>query len=230
MALIKSIKNIIPRGLKKNLTLSFNEVYRANHLQKYLRREKEIPVFELEELHLKNLVALPNRNSLLEKLPRNSIGGELGVDTGGFSEMILKYAQPKKLHLIDVWNSTRYNLNKKLRVEEKFVNQIKSGQVEINIGYSTQLVAQFKDGYFDWIYIDTDHSYGTTRDELNLYASKIKKGGIIAGHDYEVAHWNGLSKFGVIEAVNEFCVLNNWEFVYLTMENREHRSFAIRKI
>lgn len=228
--LIKLGKKIIPKNVKKRFYDFYSELIKENHREKYLRREKEIPVLELEEKHLKNLIALPNRLSLLEKLPKGGIVAEIGVDTGDFSKLILEHNKPKKLHLIDVWDSQRYNRDKKNIVEEQFKKEIVSGIIEINLGYSTQVVSQFNDVYFDWIYIDTDHSYGTTRDELNLYSSKLKKGGIIAGHDYDVGHWNSLVKFGVIEAVHEFCILHDWEFVYLTLENRFHRSFAIRKL
>ncbi|MEX0773138.1 MAG: class I SAM-dependent methyltransferase, partial [Balneolales bacterium] len=83
--------------------------------------------------------------------------------------------------------------------------------------------------YFDWIYIDTDHSYETTRDELRLYASKVKQGGIIAGHDYVKGNWITTYRYGVIEAVHEFCVNNDWELIYLTAEPIENQSFAIRR-
>lgn len=225
-----SFKKIIPRALKKKLSEAYIEIFKKYHKGKFLRREKEIKAVELEEKHLKNLTALPNRLSLLEKLPKGGIVAEIGVDTGDFSEKILSINKPKKLHLIDVWGSQRYSQDKKIAVEEKFIIDIQAGNIEINLGYSTKMVTCFEDAYFDWIYIDTDHSYGTTRDELKLYAPKLKKGGIIAGHDYEVGHWNSLAKFGVIEAVHEFCVLYNWEFLYITMENRDHRSFAIRKM
>ena len=224
------LKNNLPKKLKVKLTDYCTKWMKENHTQKFLRREKEISAYELSFRHLENLVAVPNRIELLRKLPRGGVVAEIGVDTGRFSEKILSENEPSKLHLIDVWNSERYGLNKKNEVEKKFKDHINSKRVQINFGYSTEAVSNFEDDYFDWIYIDTDHSYGTTIKELNLYASKIKKGGIIAGHDYVEGYWNGLVKFGVIEAVHEFCVLQNWEFVYLTMENREHRSFAIRKI
>jgi len=88
----------------------------------------------------------------------------------------------------------------------------------------------FPDAYFDWIYIDTDHSYPTTRDELAVYESKMKPGGIIAGHDYVMGNWRGSLKFGVIEAVHEFCIARNWELLYVTTEQTTNASFAIRKI
>lgn len=95
---------------------------------------------------------------------------------------------------------------------------------------STEAAQDFEDGYFDWIYIDTDHSYETTRDELELYAPKMKPGGIIAGHDYKIGNWISMYRYGVIEAVHEFCVKHNWELIYLTVEPSESQSFANRKI
>ena len=35
-----------------------------------------------------------------------------------------------------------------------------------HVGLSTELVHEFQDEYFDWIYIDTDHSFNVTKQEL----------------------------------------------------------------
>ncbi|QLL84250.1 class I SAM-dependent methyltransferase [Aeromonas caviae] len=82
---------------------------------------------------------------------------------------------------------------------------------------------------FDWIYIDTTHSYELTRDELHGYANKIKPDGIIAGHDYMQGNWHAQCRYGVIEAVHEFCVTKNYRIRYLTMDISESLSFAIEK-
>ena len=224
------IKIITPKAIKKKLYTYYSKAIRNDHYRNSIEREKLIPVYELTKKHLKNLKVLPNRFDLINQLPKNGTVAEIGVDKGDFSAQILIYNQPKKLHLIDIWDTERYNKEKRKEVELKFEKEIISQNVVINLGYSTKVVDIFEDSYFDWIYIDTNHSYETTKEELKLYSPKMKKGGIIAGHDYVVGFWNGLVKFGVIEAVNEFCVCNDWELVYLTMENRDHRSFAIRKI
>ena len=51
----------------------------------------------------------------------------------------------------------------------------------------------FDNEFFDWIYIDTDHSYETTYKELNSWSSKIKQDGVIAGHDY-MEYFEGCKK------------------------------------
>ncbi|MBU3926249.1 MAG: class I SAM-dependent methyltransferase [Bacteroidetes bacterium] len=144
--------------------------------------------------------------------------------------MILDINNPKKLHLIDCWSSKRYSLDKRKKVENKIANKIKENVVEIHIDMSTQAAKSFNDFYFDWIYIDTDHSYETTFLELESYRNKVKENGIIAGHDYILGNWNNFIRYGVIEAVNEFCVKYSWEVIFLTTELNISPSFAIRKI
>ena len=43
------------------------------------------------------------RDFLLKLLPQNSIGAEIGVHKGDFSEEILRDVRPNELHLIDPW-------------------------------------------------------------------------------------------------------------------------------
>ncbi len=192
--------------------------------------ENNIPKYALEEKHIKSLKSITNRAKLLDLMPKGGKVAELGVNKGDFSAKILENCKPETFHLIDVWNTKRYHKGLKLEIEERFKPELANGQVKINFGLSTDVVTDFKDNYFDWIYIDTEHSYKVTRAELELYAPKIKEGGIIAGHDYVMGNWKGLIRYGVIEAVHEFCFKNNWEIIYLTMDLNEFPSFAIKKI
>ena len=132
--------------------------------------------------------------------------------------------------MVDSWDNVRYNKRKEEKVLQIFEDLIKERKVKVHIGQSTVISNHFNDNYFDWIYIDTSHSYMNTIAELNLYSKKIKQGGIIAGHDYIIGNWTDMIRYGVIEAVYEFCVNNEWEIIYITMELNENPSFAIRKI
>lgn len=202
-----------------------------SQLKKYWESvDRQIPKARLEEKHISNLQPLVNRQALLSKMPKNAVVAELGVDQGDFSKLILEICQPAHFHLVDFWGSERYNQAKRQRVETMFQNEMANGKMEINLGLSTTVVNQFPDACFDWIYIDTDHSYQTTRDELEAYRPKMKKGGIIAGHDYIIGNWNGSVRYGVVEAVAEFCVKYDWEIIHITMETGDYPSFAIREI
>ena len=46
----------------------------------------------------------------------------------------------------------------------------------------------FADDYFDCLYVDGLHTNIQVKMDLELYVSKVKQGGIIAGHDYEIEY------------------------------------------
>jgi hypothetical protein len=60
--------------------------------------------------------------------------------------------------------------------------------------------------------------------------TKIKSGGIIARHDYTSGNWVTGYKNGVIEAVREFCVLEQFELRFMTCEPDHYLSLAISEI
>ena len=66
--------------------------------------------------------------------------------------------------------------------------------------YSYNVVDQFEDNSFDFIYIDGAHDYESVKKDIELYAPKLKTFGILAGHDYEHT-WPG-----VIKAVDEIVI------------------------
>jgi hypothetical protein len=198
----------------------------------FRKKQREIQgnVVSLEERHISNIQMLVDRDVLLSKLPLNAVGCEIGVDTGTYTEKITATTQPQKLHLVDVWSSKRYPEQKFRGVQEKFQEEIATGKVEINRGYSTDVLPGFPSGYFDWVYLDSGHGFSLTWQELLLLRDKVKPGGIVSGHDYCRYSHKGNIRFGVVEAVNKFCVEHDYEFLYLTMETHRHLSFAIRKI
>lgn len=191
---------------------------------------ESLPYILLQEKHIANLKVVLNRNALLSSLPKGAISAEIGVNRGDFSQRILSYAQPKQLHLIDMWDSERYHAGLMTHVQSRFQPQIADGDIQIHRGHSLEILRTFPDHYFDWVYLDTDHSYTTTAQELILCSRKVKQGGIIAGHDYVTGDWKMRLRYGVVEAVNEFCVKNDWEMIFVTHETHRHCSFAIRQI
>ena len=205
--------------LSNRLTSTFREnVYRS------------YPRLNFETIHVQNMVSLKDRIELLKHLPTNAVVAEIGVNEGDFSQQILSVCTPQKLVLIDVWASKRYHGGLFENVKNRFATAVKNGTIEIIRDLSFGAIASCEDRFFDWVYLDTDHSYATTHRELELLRLKMKPGGIIAGHDYIIGNWNGGVRYGVIEAVREFCLKYNWEMIYLTHELDNHPSFAIREI
>ncbi len=213
-------------SLSKKLVALSNRMtsrFRANAYSHYT-------VLDFKEKHLFHLKSFPTRIDMLKQLPKNGIVAEIGVNEGDFSNEILTHCSPQKLFLIDIWGSKRYHGGLFEKVKSRFDQQIKNDQLEIVRELSFDGISLFPDEHFDWVYLDTDHSYDTTHRELELLRSKMKSGGIIAGHDYIIGNWNGGVRYGVIEAVREFCIKYNWELLYLTHELDIPPSFAIREI
>ena len=181
----------------------------------------------LEPKHLEGALLLPAREDWVARLPKEGVGAEIGVAFGDFTKQL--EAVSSKLHLVDSWASKRYEAGLR-KVEEMFAQRIAAGEIQIHRGISVEAMTQIPDGSLDWIYIDTNHEYETTKAELLLGETKVKPGGIIAGHDFSRGNPYTGGPYGVIAAVNEFCVERDWKFEYLTMEPTMPRSFSLKKI
>jgi len=159
------------------------------------------------------------RRFLLEMLPKESVGAEIGVHTGGFSQRLLEVVNPKELRLIDPWkheSSATYRealyggkvkngqneMDKRYSdVCARFDQEIRAERVKIHRGYSTNILAQFPDEYFDWVYIDGNHLYEYVKNDIELSFRKTKVGGYITGDDYTKGGW---WEGGVTKAVDEY--------------------------
>lgn len=74
--------------------------------------------------------------------------------------------------------------------------------VERNV--SVDAAKKYPDNYFDFVYIDGNHKYEHCKNDLNAWWSKVKVGGVLAGHDYI-----DVRDFGVVKAVSEFKLENS---------------------
>ena len=216
----------------------FDEQFLEDFESLLLKRQQEIREHDfylnmqyplLERKHVKNIKHVVDRIELLEIFPPNGTAAEIGVDKGEYSEEILRIASPKKLHLIDSWSSDRYNDSLFEAVTNKYADLIAENIVEVNRGLSVDVLETFDDSYFDWVYIDTDHSFSNTLQELELCSKKVKPEGIIAGHDFFIGNWITGYKYGTMEAVYKFCHEFEWEIIYLTTEI-VYNSYALRRL
>jgi predicted O-methyltransferase YrrM len=175
----------------------------------------------LKQKHLKNCQVIADRTQLLHHLPKKGIVAEIGVEYGFFSKEILKITKPKKMVLVDIILTDILKKNLETSIFQK-VEFIKNDSVEV--------LKKFPEHYFDWVYIDSSHEYVQTKKELELCRRKVKKGGYICGHDYILFSYVEDMQYGVVKAVNEFCIKNNWEIRFLTLDPHGYYSFALKEI
>jgi len=135
------------------------------------------------------------RDILFQYYLKNSIGAEIGVWEGLFSEQLLTRVQPIKLYLIDPWKIQDYtrrwyskdNTNQEVmdrlhhHVQIKFKNH---PEVVILRDLSDNAFRTILDAELDWVYIDGNHSENEVYKDLCNSYQKVKSGGYITGDDY----------------------------------------------
>lgn len=183
----------------------------------------------LSPQHTEHCRVLPNRTDLLHRLPQGGVAAEIGVAFGDYTAEILAHNRPAALHLIDAWDLSRYNDGYE-RVTSRFAEEIAGGQVQLHIGGSTEQLAGFANATFDWVYIDTDHSYANSWNELVLCQTKVKPHGRICGHDFCTGNVIKPVVYGVVQAVNRFCVEYGWQFEFLTLDPDAHFSYCLKRL
>lgn len=154
-------------------------------------------------------------------IPKNSYCVEIGVFEGVFSKQIQDIINPSKLYMIDLFNGLCSSGNE----DGNFVVHRDLNQVYTNLKYyvqdkpnlilikgnSVDILRSFEDNSIDMIYIDGDHSYEGCKKDLEASLPKIRSGGWIMGHDYEMNmnKTRNYYDFGVKKAVDEFCIRSN---------------------
>ena len=145
------------------------------------------------------------------------IGAEIGVCAGVFAFHVLLPQEPSKLYLIDPWQyglQADYEMdvtpeNQRARDSQyEYVAEVFAPypNIEIIRMKSEDAVSLFEDEYFDYVYIDGEHSYEAVKRDLNNYFGKVKIGGYIIGDDYGWA--------GIMPAVQEFLQEHSDELVF----------------
>lgn len=143
------------------------------------------------------------RNDLAQLF--TGIGAEVGVERAVFSKVIGKYST--KLYLIDPWQAYRgYREHVSQDKLDNFFKESVERMMGVNTvfikAFSLDAVKDFEDESLDFVYIDANHSYENAKADIEAWSKKVKKGGIVAGHDY-VRRKGQDHIFGVKQAVDE---------------------------
>lgn len=135
-------------------------------------------------------------------------GAEIGVHKGYYSEILCKANPGLDLISVDIWDKPEIYLEASRRLREYYATLLRMPSVE-----AAQYVA---DGWLDFIYIDGNHTRPAVTEDLNAWIPKVKKGGIIAGHDYKIAtNTAAARRCKVVEAVNDYVAAHKIEPLFI---------------
>ena len=133
------------------------------------------------------------------------LGVEVGIYRGRFTATLAKRAPKMQLVGVDAWKvylGYKDYENNDLETEayKDAVRRTKDyPQVKLINAWSVDAAKMFKDDSIDYLFIDANHTYEWVVEDMKAWIPKVKKGGIIMGHDYFVMK---KLNFGVIQAVN----------------------------
>lgn len=137
-------------------------------------------------------------------------GTEIGIYKGEYSKLLLSQIPNLELFGIDLWELyTGYRDYKKNDLRgayEVAKENTKTGNCTLIKDWSTRAHKKFKDESLDFVYIDGNHSYEYTVMDLAFWSKKVKKGGVVYGHDFEDwSHNWRRHDMNVINAVTGWC-------------------------
>lgn len=143
-------------------------------------------------------------------------GAEVGVRFGVYSEILCKNIP--NLHILCVDPYTPYRGGKPTQDKmDKIYNHARKRLSPYNATFirktSLEAAKEIEDGSLDFVYIDAMHEFDPVMMDIISWAPKVRKGGIVSGHDYIESY-----QMGVITAVRAYTFAHNIHEWYLTLD------------
>ena len=138
---------------------------------------------------------------------RPLVGVEIGVAGGVNANNILETLRIKKLYLVDPYlpylqdGSLRTSYRDAFPIAKERLSKF-GDKIQFILRKSSEAIDDVPDN-LDFVYIDGNHTYEFVKSDIELYYPKLRKGGVIGGHDFSAMF------LGVCRAVLEFAEKNN---------------------
>lgn len=115
---------------------------------------------------------------LISQYP-HKCGAELGV-LCGLNAVTLLSSLPdlELLYCVDHWNNEK-NMALYFEAIKHYRNKVKTLHMK-----TAEAASKVGNESLDFVFIDAHHTYESVVNDVNLWAPKVKKAGIISGHDY----------------------------------------------
>lgn len=145
------------------------------------------------------------------------VGAEIGTYEGHHAREMFERLDIAKLYLIDPYAEYVSTLSphlQKAKAEARKVLKEFEDKVIFVYEKSIEAAKKIANESLDFVYIDGEHSYEAVKQDISAWFPKVKKGGIVGGHDYT-------SYFpGTMKAVDEFSIKNK---IKINIKYGEHK-------
>lgn len=181
----KEVIESVPLSLYEELLLQHDSKF--GEISHFMERVWGM-MFKIDgkQLHSRN-----NFGEFLNHHKLTKIGVEVGTFKGEFAKQILSTWEGI-LYMVDPWRElTKGYIDISNHINHptsylETINNLKGFEDRgfMLRGKSSQIVDLFEDESLDFVYIDGNHEYSYVKEDIDLWYPKIKKGGLISGHDY----------------------------------------------
>ena len=204
---------------------SLDAVVAARKLRRALANDPELShdflamAPAIPEGALNNCRVFSSRETLVAALlPPNSVGAEVGSQSGEFARFLLDTVSPSRLDVVDV-------------TFERFMHELfgDTDPVVHHQGLSWEVLATFDDESFDWIYIDASHTYKDVSRDIVAAVTKLKPGGLLLFNDYTAWSPVEVAPYGVLRAVNELLQGEEWTVMGLGLHGLGYHDICLRR-
>jgi len=118
-------------------------------------------------------------------------GVEVGVECGLYSEKLCSFNPALHLYAVDCWRSyngyrDHVSQSKLEGFYETAKDRLAKYDCTILRDWSVEAAKQFSKESVDFVYVDANHDLANVIKDISAWLPKIRKGGIIAGHDYRL--------------------------------------------
>ncbi len=153
----------------------------------------------------------------VERMPKNARMVEVGVYRGRslFFLAVEAINSGKDIHIYGVdkfnWPAGAFEEIQRVRMNREldlFITLLARSSVSAAREY-------FGHGTLDFVFIDADHAYEAVKEDIQAWFPKMKKGGIMAGHDLNHVEFPGVRKavrecFGTYEIMPGSQNIESW--------------------
>lgn len=200
------------------------------------------PARVLPDHLLKNARVLSYREAMIPFLPKDITFCEVGVALGDFSEQVIAGGDIKHFIALDLFTLHEYPEMWGGRIGEalagrqhaayfrdRFATQIEQNRLSLLEGNSTDMLATLPDASVDVFYVDAHHSYDAVMAELAIIKNKVAPSGWIILNDYIMHDYMTDTRYGVVQATNDFMIDEGWEMLFFCLQSGMYCDVAIRK-
>jgi len=152
-----------------------------------------------------------------------TLGAEIGVADGRYSKILCEKIPNLELIGVDTyapylgnWRDQEYQDEAYRQAKDK----LKGFDVDLMKTTGVEASLTVEDGLLDFVFIDGDHYFDNAMLDIILWSKKVRKGGIVSGHDYYKSNKGTVQ---VMKAIDTYAEIHNIKLNIIKSKTDGHK-------